>query len=87
MTETFTSPRIRVEHAAQHAVVLLDNPFLQEIDMVCPVPHPHDLEMKLLANPLRFGGRCLGQQPCRSFDGIVGSLACRANLEGSNQES
>jgi crotonobetainyl-CoA:carnitine CoA-transferase CaiB-like acyl-CoA transferase len=45
-----------------------ENPFLQEIDMVRPVPHPHDPEMKLLANPLRFDGQRLDQQPCRSLE-------------------
>ena len=46
----------------------LDNPFLQEIDMVRPVPHPHDPEMKLLANPLRFDGARLSQQACRPLE-------------------
>lgn len=42
-----------------------ENPFLREIDMVRPVPHPHDPEMKLLANPLKFDGARLEQRPCR----------------------
>ncbi|MEJ8850036.1 CoA transferase [Variovorax rhizosphaerae] len=43
----------------------LDNPFLQEIDMVKDVPHPADPEMKLLANPIRFDGGRLEQVACR----------------------
>ena len=43
----------------------LDNPFLREIDMVRPVPHPQDAELKLLGNPLKFDGQRLSQRVCR----------------------
>lgn len=33
MTETSTAPRIRVEHAARHAVVLLDNPPMNVVSL------------------------------------------------------
>ena len=42
-----------------------ENPFLDEIDMVRPVPHPQDADMKLLGNPLKFDGARLPQRPCR----------------------
>lgn len=45
-----------------------ENPFLREIDMVRPVPHPQDPEMKLLANPLKFDGQRLDQRPCRPVE-------------------
>lgn len=45
-----------------------ENPFLDEIDMVRPVPHPKDPEMKLLGNPIRFDGKRLSQQPCRALE-------------------
>lgn len=43
----------------------LDNPFLEEIDMIRPVSHPHDPEMKLLGNPLKFDGARLPQRVCQ----------------------
>ena len=42
-----------------------ENPFMKEIDMVRPVPHPQDPEMRLLGNPIRFDGKRLAQQPCQ----------------------
>lgn len=46
----------------------LDNPFVREIDMIRPVPHPEDPEMKLLGNPLRFDGERLSQRACRPLE-------------------
>lgn len=37
----------------------LDNPFLQEIEMIQTVPHPAKAGMRLLANPLRIDGKRL----------------------------
>jgi crotonobetainyl-CoA:carnitine CoA-transferase CaiB-like acyl-CoA transferase len=55
------SPVLTVEQALQ-------NPFLEEIDMVRSVPHPRDPEMKLLGNPLKFNGERLSQRVCRPLD-------------------
>ena len=55
------SPVLTVEQALQ-------NPFLDEIDMVRPVPHPRDPEMKLLGNPMKFNGERLSQRVCRPLD-------------------
>jgi crotonobetainyl-CoA:carnitine CoA-transferase CaiB-like acyl-CoA transferase len=52
------SPVLTVEQALQ-------NPFLEEIDMVRAVPHPRDPAMKLLGNPLKFNGERLAQRVCR----------------------
>lgn len=41
-----------------------ENPFLKEIDMVRPMSHPEDAEMRLLGNPLKSDGARLSQQPC-----------------------
>jgi crotonobetainyl-CoA:carnitine CoA-transferase CaiB-like acyl-CoA transferase len=46
----------------------MENPFLQEIDMVRPVPHPQDPELKLLGNPLKFDGQRLQQRVCRPLE-------------------
>jgi crotonobetainyl-CoA:carnitine CoA-transferase CaiB-like acyl-CoA transferase len=46
-----------------------ENPFVQEIDMVRPVPHPQDPALKLLGNPIKFDGQRLSQQPCRTLEG------------------
>jgi crotonobetainyl-CoA:carnitine CoA-transferase CaiB-like acyl-CoA transferase len=46
-----------------------ENPFVREIDMVRPVPHPQDPAMKLLGNPIKFDGQRLSQQPCRPLEG------------------
>ncbi len=46
----------------------LDNPFVRETDMIRPVPHPEDPEMKLLGNPLRFDGERLSQRACRPLE-------------------
>ena len=51
----------------------LDNPFLDEIDMVRSVPHPRDPEMKLLGNPLKFDGQRLPQRACRPLQEGPGS--------------
>ena len=48
----------------------LENPFLEEIDMVANVPHPCDPEMKLLSNPIKFDGVRLAQRVCESL-GVV----------------
>jgi len=37
----------------------LENPFLEEIEMVQNVPHPAQTDMRLLANPLRIDGKRL----------------------------
>jgi crotonobetainyl-CoA:carnitine CoA-transferase CaiB-like acyl-CoA transferase len=42
----------------------LDNPFVEEVGMVSQVPHPRKDDLKLLANPLKFDGERLSQQPC-----------------------
>jgi len=55
------SPVLTVQQA-------LDNPFLREIDMVRPVPHPGDPELKLLGNPLKFDGARLSQRVCRPLE-------------------
>jgi crotonobetainyl-CoA:carnitine CoA-transferase CaiB-like acyl-CoA transferase len=55
------SPVLTVEQALQ-------NPFLEEIDVVRSVPHPRDPEMKLLGNPLKFNGERLSQRVCRPLD-------------------
>lgn len=46
----------------------LDNPFLEEIDMVQAVPHPDDPQLKLLGNPLKFDGERLAQRVCRPLE-------------------
>lgn len=46
----------------------LENPFLREIDMLRPVPHPRNAELKLLGNPLKFNGERLSQRVCRPLE-------------------
>jgi crotonobetainyl-CoA:carnitine CoA-transferase CaiB-like acyl-CoA transferase len=55
------SPVLTVEQALQ-------NPFLEEIDVVRSVPHPRDPEMKLLGIPLKYNGERLSQRVCRPLD-------------------
>lgn len=52
------SPVLTVQQA-------FENPFLAETKMVQNVPHPLAPEMRLLANPLKFNGARLSQQPCQ----------------------
>lgn len=46
----------------------LDNPFVQEVDMVRAVPHPLAPDLKLLANPLKFDGIRPTQRVCGSLE-------------------
>jgi crotonobetainyl-CoA:carnitine CoA-transferase CaiB-like acyl-CoA transferase len=53
------SPVLTVQQA-------FENPFLAETNMVQLVPHPQAPDMRLLANPLKFDGQRLPQQPCQA---------------------
>ncbi len=56
------SPVLNVKQA-------LDNPFLEEIDMIQAVPHLDDPQLKLISNPLKFDGARLAQRVCRPLEG------------------
>ena len=46
----------------------LDNPFLQQTDMIREVDHPAK-RLRVLANPIKIDGQRLDQRPCSQFGG------------------
>ena len=42
----------------------LENPFVEQVGMIQPVPHPEDPNMRLLANPLKINGERLPLAAC-----------------------
>ncbi len=46
-------------------VQALENPFVAESGMVATVPHPHNKDMRMLANPLKIDGVRPAQEACR----------------------
>ena len=45
----------------------LDNPFVQRVGMVQPLPHPQAPDQRVLANPVRVDGRRLPGRVCSAL--------------------
>ena len=46
----------------------LDNPFLQETQMISNVPHPARANFRALANPIKINNQRLSQQTCKPYE-------------------
>ena len=52
----------------------LDNPFVQQVQMLQTVPHPHKSDLRLLSNPIRLNGERLPARPCSPLGGDTDEL-------------
>lgn len=64
----------------------LNNPFVQRVGMVQPLPHPHAPEQRVMANPVRINGQRLPGRVCSALGADTDSLLADAGYAAQEIE-